>query len=161
MYLLMDAESTLVKSELNVKFVKPILTVVKFLTMKEATSMLSDPLLFQSTTIGSIDKSQRESAKKELISRYKSGQFMNLATDFSMHSSDSRSFQIKIKSPVYIISDKLCEDDIQRVLDSIGDNEAYKAFNVSCLNYFIIYTLTQATSLTTELSIIVISQNIF
>jgi hypothetical protein len=49
MYLLMDAESYNIKAELKVNFVKPILTIARFLDSKGAKSMLEDPLLLQVT----------------------------------------------------------------------------------------------------------------
>jgi hypothetical protein len=102
-YLLMDAESHMMKSELQINFIKPILTVKLFVVGKEATPMLSDPLFYHACVLASglsAEEAQRkrEEAKKELFTKY--------------------------------VSAQLTEADLTRVLDSLGDNDAYRVFNV-------------------------------
>lgn len=96
MYLLMDAESNMIKNEIRVNFGKPILTVASFLQEREATTMLQDPNFF--TSVSSNDNVTKEAAKRQLMSYYE--------------------------------SNSMTKEDIQRVLDSVLDNEAYKMFNV-------------------------------
>ena len=47
MYLLMDAESYNIKTELRVNFIKPILTIATFLEARGGSEMLKDPLFRQ------------------------------------------------------------------------------------------------------------------
>jgi hypothetical protein len=72
MYLLMDAESALVKSELKINFVKPILTISKFLQQKEALNMISDPMFFKATVSIKTSKSEKNEIIKNLIEEYTS-----------------------------------------------------------------------------------------
>jgi hypothetical protein len=97
MYLLMDAESGMVKSEIKVNFVKPILTISAFLETKLVPDMISDPLFYAAVT-EKQDMIVKEENLKLLIARY--------------------------------ISDTFTKADIQRVIDSINDNESYKFYNV-------------------------------
>lgn len=73
MYLLMDAESHLMKSELRIDFVKPILTVSLFLKQREAGNMITDELLAKSIFYKNIEK--KESAKRELFEKYTSSKY--------------------------------------------------------------------------------------
>ena len=75
MYILMDAESALVKNELKINFVKPILTIESFLREKQAVNMIDDPLLFEASVLGGehSSKEEREAALKLLVARYHSG----------------------------------------------------------------------------------------
>ena len=47
MYLLMDAESYNIKSELRINLIKPILTISNFLEAHGGAEMMSDPLFKQ------------------------------------------------------------------------------------------------------------------
>jgi hypothetical protein len=114
MYLLMDAESYNIKAELKVNFVKPILTIQRFLDARGAKAMLSDPLLLQSCVL---------SEKRSPTLSPRGAKLVQEAT------SVGRQAAIGLLKQKYA-SDSLSQEDIQRVLDSIGDNEAYRQFNV-------------------------------
>lgn len=102
-YLLMDAESHMVKSELQINFIKPVLTVSRFLHDKEGSPIIADPLFYYACVLVpgvALDEAQqhREVSRKELFTKY--------------------------------VSPQLTEAELTRVLDSLGDNDAYRVFNV-------------------------------
>lgn len=110
MYILMDTESYSVKSELKINFVKPILTVYSFLESKESLEILQDPLWPDASL--SIHNDLGEKSKRELFAEQQRKQVacQRLIEKYT--------------------SSKISADDIQRVIDSIADNEAYYEFNV-------------------------------
>jgi hypothetical protein len=110
MYILMDTESYSVKSELKINFIKPVLTVYNFLESKEALSLLQDPLLMEATSSIHNDKDEGKT-KRELQGEQ---QRKKEATEQLLQKYSSES---------------LTREDIQRVIDSVADNEAYYEFN--------------------------------
>lgn len=110
MYILMDTESYSVKSELKINFVKPIQTVYTFLEGKDSLEVLMDPLFADASL--SIHNDAGDKSKRELQAEQQRKQ---------------AACQQLIKK---YTSDKLKAEDIQRVIESMGDNEAYYEFNV-------------------------------
>lgn len=115
MYLLMDAESFNIKSELRVDFIKPILTIANFLEAHGGAEMMSDPLFKQSCIFPVSRHGQTLSPRGAKLLQETTVVGRNAAL-------------IALKARYR--SQTLSEDDIQRVVDSVGDNEAYRAFNV-------------------------------
>ena len=106
MYMLMDTQMT---KELAIDFIKPILTVNQFLKDKNANAMLSDPLLLQATKTINNELRNKSQSEVELEMKNKIIAIQKLKEAYT--------------------SDLLSESDIQRVIDSISDNEAYLRFN--------------------------------
>lgn len=111
MYILMDMESNMVKNEgLNLNFVKPILTITRFLEEKGALELLDDPLLMR--CVGAVNNDSGEKTTREMQEELRA---KTVATQALLSKYKGTS---------------LSEADLQRVIDSIADNEAYLAFNV-------------------------------
>lgn len=111
MYILMDTESCGIKDKLKVSFVKPIQTVGLFLKQRDCLDILEDPLLHMATI--SIGNECKDKTASEI----------------------AREIDSKNKATVELISkyssrNLMTEEQIRRVIDSIGDNEAYLRFNV-------------------------------
>ena len=107
MYMLMDTQMT---KELSIDFIKPILTVNQFLKNKNAKTMLSDPLLVQATKTINNELGNKSQAELDLEIK-------------------NKLIAIKSLKEKYTDDNFLSESDIQRVIDSIADNEAYLRFN--------------------------------
>lgn len=110
MYILMDTESYSIKNELKINFVKPILTVSRFLKLKNKLDILNDELFSIATrSINNIgnEKSARE-LELEIAEKKK-------ATDIII---------------LNYACDELTAEDLKRVIDSISDNEAFLEFNM-------------------------------
>jgi hypothetical protein len=85
MYILMDTQSHVIKSELKIDWVKPIKTVFNFLKRKDALSILKDPLLEAATQSISNDQNdlssgqlaklqgRKKAALEALVAKYTSG----------------------------------------------------------------------------------------
>jgi hypothetical protein len=85
MFILQDTETHIVKSETNLSFVKPILTVATFLHEKNSLALLDDPLLEEATcSIGNSDgdltreelqllSQQKQDAINSLVRSYTTG----------------------------------------------------------------------------------------
>lgn len=110
MFILMDTESYHIKNDLKLNFIRPIQTVGYLLEQKGAAELLSDPLLYRATR--SVDDSSGGKTKSAL------------ASEAQDKSAAAKEIVQRYASPT------LTEADIQRVLDSISDNEAYLTFNV-------------------------------
>lgn len=135
-YMLMDTESEMIKRELNFSFCKPILTVDRFLKEKNLIDMLEDTLLFEASQeiVGESHEMQKLLAKKktatqELITKY-GGEYISVYVALKLFF-----FCFLFSYSFCIISfallDQLHKEEIIRVLDSIGDIYAYRAFNVA------------------------------
>jgi hypothetical protein len=132
MYILMDTQSHVIKSELNIDWVKPIKTVFNFLKKKDALTILKDPLLEAATQSISNDQNdlssgqlaklqgRKKAALEALIAKYTSG--VSLLVYKCIFTSDTYNLSHNLET--------LTSVDIQRIIDSIADNEAYLAFNV-------------------------------
>mmetsp|Transcript_4794 Transcript_4794/g.7830 ORF Transcript_4794/g.7830 Transcript_4794/m.7830 type:complete len:532 (+) Transcript_4794:70-1665(+) len=115
MYIIMDTESYNIKTELKISFLKPILTVSRFLTEKGCADILTDPLWTEATaSIQDVDDVRGENKTKQ-----------ELAAEVKAKAQAEQ--QLKQK----YTSDNLSEEELQRVIDSIADNEAYLTFNRS------------------------------
>mmetsp|Transcript_948 Transcript_948/g.1256 ORF Transcript_948/g.1256 Transcript_948/m.1256 type:complete len:605 (-) Transcript_948:58-1872(-) len=110
MYILMDTESYQIKSELNFTLIKPILTVSSFLESRKKIDILEDPLWVPATS--SVSNITGEKSKRELAAE-------------SARKQEAVE-QLKKK----YVCDVLSEDDLQRLIDSIADNEAFLDFNM-------------------------------
>ena len=76
MYILMDCESNLFKSEIKIDFVKPILTIIQYLYDHNIKDMVTDKLLYIASPVYMThggDKEQNETAKKMLFEKYVNG----------------------------------------------------------------------------------------
>ena len=109
MYLIMDAESYSIKSETGINFVKEIYTVLAFVKEKGILPILEDELLQEATT--ALSNADGEKCGAELAAEAAS---KSMATD-----------ALKAKYQ----SEQVSADDVQRLIDSIADNEAYLNFN--------------------------------
>jgi hypothetical protein len=120
MFLLMDAESTPIKTETGIDFIKPILTVHLFLLERGGLALLEDPLLEIATgNAESFVRSPESPADSAADDGTRARRIKNL----------SKTEASKILCEKYH-SDKLTSAEICRVLDSIADNNAYFIFNV-------------------------------
>lgn len=111
MYLLMDAESYQIKSELQINFVKPILTVTSFINSKGliASDILSDPLWTAATV--SVDDEYNTLPRHEVQAK---------------HDSKAAAFNALIEKYSESFGGA---DDVRRVIDSIADDNANLVFN--------------------------------
>eukprot|EP01041_Mallomonas_annulata_P001966 gene1966-3817_t len=110
MFLLQDAETPLVRSETKLSLVKDLLMVWNFLEEKEGMSILSDPLIIDATQ--SVDNSYGDVSREDLI---RIGREKDSA--------------VKVLIEKYT-TEELSSEDIERVLSSISDYNAYLIFNV-------------------------------
>lgn len=114
MFILMDTRSGPVYSELKINFIKPILTVHSLLLERGALTLLSDPLLPLATG-GTIFRSDN----------HDEGGMASVSSAQKMSKVDAASALIdKYRSA------ELAAGEIQRILESIADNNAYLVFNV-------------------------------
>jgi hypothetical protein len=111
MYILMDTESHTIKSELRLNFIKPILTVTTFLEERNSLDVLADPL-WQSAT-RAVQNADGDKTAHEL------------ALETQRKAAAEQALKTKYTSA------DLTADDIQRVIDSIADNEAFLSFNMT------------------------------
>mmetsp|Transcript_29387 Transcript_29387/g.28111 ORF Transcript_29387/g.28111 Transcript_29387/m.28111 type:complete len:602 (+) Transcript_29387:77-1882(+) len=108
MWILMDTESYHIKSELKLNFIDPVQTVGLFLKERGARHLLQDPLLAKATSaVNTGDKSKADFIEESKVKGEAASEIMKTYT-----------------------SSTLTENDLQRILDSIADNEAYLSFNV-------------------------------
>eukprot|EP01032_Pedospumella_encystans_P012189 gene12189-14120_t len=117
MYIMMDTESYNIKQELRISFAKPILTVTTFLAAKNAVDILADPLW--ATATQSISNDTGDKTKKELAAE------------------SAAKAQAEAMLKKKYTSANLTEADIQRVIESIADNEAYLAFNMTPVSHIL------------------------
>eukprot|EP01039_Chlorochromonas_danica_P000020 gene20-23_t len=110
MYILMDTESYNVKSELRIDFIKPLLTVHSFLKARGCEEILADPLWQEACQIVSDEYGEKSKREVRQLQERKAAAAQTLLQKYT--------------------SDKLTTEELQRVMDSIGDNEAYYDFNV-------------------------------
>lgn len=110
MFLLQDSQTASMQQTTNYNLVKDILTVHSFLKERDGLEMLSDQLLTHATkSISNVDGSV---SRDELIHL---GQLK-----------DSAASKLLLKYE----TDKLSKDEIERVINSISDYNAYLTFNV-------------------------------
>ena len=83
MYILMDTESTVVKSELKIDFVKPVLTVYNFLYERELTDILFDPLWASATRILNTSDEQFTRLELERLQQGKKGAIEKLLEKYT------------------------------------------------------------------------------
>lgn len=110
MWILMDTEAPAVKRELNIDFVKPLLTVYSFLEERESLNLLLSPSL--DTATATLDANLSQKSREELIAdgKAKTEAIQAICQEFA--------------------SEKLTKEDIARVLESIADNNSYLSYNV-------------------------------
>jgi hypothetical protein len=113
MYILMDTESYQVKSELNINFIKPILTVYNFAKSKQCVDILTDPLWAEASMAISNDFGARARFEIEEMTRRKQRAMIQLLEKYAL-----------------AVHSKLTREEVQRIVDSIADDEAYITFNV-------------------------------
>lgn len=113
MYILMDAESHAVKSELNINFVRPILTVFSFAQKKDCLEALSDPLWIEAALAVSDDYGARSKYEVAQLTQRKQRALQQLLEKYAVGDGAA-----------------LSEDDVRRIVDSIADDQAFVAFNV-------------------------------
>lgn len=112
-YILMDTESYAVKSELNINFIKPILTVYSFAKQKNCVDILSDPLWVEASMAISSDYGARARFEIDEMTQRKQQALAKLVEKYSQGASGP-----------------LTAEEVHRIVDSIADDEAYIAFNV-------------------------------
>jgi hypothetical protein len=111
MYILMDTESYHIKSDLNIDFVKPILTIGIFAQTHGIESILSDPSLSIATQPIENDPNDMKSTDTMLFeSKQKQAAVDELVTKYA--------------------SSSVSKEDVLRVIDSIADYHAYNLYNV-------------------------------
>jgi hypothetical protein len=109
MFILQDTE--LEKDSIGDSFIKKIQTVYSYLQMKDKLHILLDARILEATQ--SIDNSDGSLSRVELseLAQQKANAIRTLKEKYA--------------------SESFSEDEIQRVLDSISDNEAYLAMNAT------------------------------
>ena len=110
MWILMDTEAPAVKRELNIDFVKPLLTVHSFLEERGGLNLLLSPLLEAATATLDTNLSQRSREELKAAGGCKAQAVQTLCQEFA--------------------SEKLSKEDILRALESIADNNSYLSYNV-------------------------------
>lgn len=108
MYILMDTEMDMVKRQCDLNFIKPIQTVYSFCIEKESIDILDDPLLVVASTSISNDDN---STQQDII--------------IETHNKEKALHEIKRK----YVSDSLTDNDVQRIVDSVADNQSYLTYN--------------------------------
>jgi hypothetical protein len=131
MFILQDTETHIVKSETGLSFIKNILTVTNFLHEKNSLDLLDDPLIEEATC--SIDNTDGEKSREELLllSQRKQEAVNTLIRTHATGRSHLISLQGREDLTSWSLVDQLTAAEVIRVLDSISDNNAYLAFNVS------------------------------
>ena len=125
MYLLMDTKSYQFELK-DLNFVKDILTVPRFLSEKRCPAMAEDPLLARAagvelgvTSVGGLDGVVKKQGK----------QGGEGDTDSERQKSKSRAEAKQLLEAKYA-TELLRPEDIDRVVQSVMDNQAYLEFNV-------------------------------
>jgi hypothetical protein len=130
MYILMDTESYAIKSELKIDFVKPILTVYTFLAEIDCLDILADPLWETATQSINVNNVQQEDEDSEEYGQKKINK-RELAAEVARKRAANDELLQKYGSEGSEYAKKgLKASDVQRIIDSISDNESYYEFNV-------------------------------
>jgi len=122
MYLLMDTKSYQFELK-DLNFVKDILTVSRFLSEKRCPTMAEDPLLARAagvelgvTSVGGLDGVVKKQGVEGDV-------------DSERQKSESRAEARRLLEAKYV-TELLRPEDIDRVVQSVMDNQAYLEFNV-------------------------------
>ena len=136
MYLLMDTKSY--KFELkDLNFVKDILTVPRFLSEKRCPAMAEDPLLARAagvelgvTSVGGLDGLVKKQSSSSSAA-YGAKENGNNAESERLKA-EARAEAKRLLEAKYV-TELLRPEDIDRVVQSVMDNQAYLEFNVCWL----------------------------
>jgi len=126
MFILMDTKSGPVRSEININFIKPLLTVHSLLHEKGALRMLDDPLVDLATGADQASTARKAAAKTE---DEDSADDTTASARSGVRATMTKADAVSALVEKYR-TDSLKDEEIVRVLDSIADNNAYLEFNV-------------------------------